>query len=179
MSPVAQAAEQMELAAPARARLESRMNPHQAVQALLAGGDTQDALKLLARLLPKRYAVAWACQCARDLLLPIEDKAGAALAEQWVREPEETHRRAAFEFANAGGYRTIGAWLAASAGWSGGSLAPASQQTPVPPEEHLTACAVVAAVNLMAGLEPERFEQRRGEFMARAMSLLGAGAQAN
>ncbi|MCX7514337.1 DUF6931 family protein [Frateuria hangzhouensis] len=179
MSPVVQAAEQMELAAPARARLESHMNPQQAVQALLAEGETQDALKLLARLLPKRYAVAWACQCARDLALPMEDKAGAALAEQWVREPDEAHRRAAFEFANAGGYRTIGAWLAASAGWSGGSLAPASQETAVPPAEHLTACAVVAAVNLMAGLETGRFEERRAEFMASAMSLLGAGSPAH
>lgn len=175
MSVVLEAAEQMELSEPARARLDPRMPPLDAVQAVFAGGETQDALKLLARLLPRRYAVAWACQCARDLPLALEDKAGAVLAEQWVREPEERHRRAAFEFANAGGYRTIGAWLAAAAGWSGGSLAPASQETPVPPAEHLTACAVVAAVNLMAGIEPERFEQRRGEFMARAMSLLGAG----
>ncbi|MGN2253700.1 DUF6931 family protein [Frateuria sp. GZRe12] len=175
MSIVMQAAEQMELGDPARARLEPGMGPREAVQALLEGGETQDALKLLARLLPKRYAVAWACQCARDVALPLEDKAGAALAEQWVREPEEPNRRAAFEFANAGGYRNIGAWLAACAGWSGGSLAPATQQTPVPPAEHLTACAVVAAINLMAGLDPERFEQRRAGFMARAMSLLGAG----
>jgi hypothetical protein len=178
MSPVVHAAEQMELAAPARAALQSQMSPLQAVQALLADGQTQDALKLLARLLPKRYAVAWACQCARDLPLPLEDKAGASLAEQWVREPDEPHRRAAFEFANAGGYRTIGAWLAAAAGWSGGSLAPASQATPVAPAEHLTACAVVAAINLMAALEPERFDQRRAQFMARAISLLGAGGQA-
>jgi hypothetical protein len=113
------------------------------------------------------------------MALSLEDKAGAALAEQWVREPDETHRRAAFEFANAGGYRTIGAWLAAAAGWSGGSLAPASQETPVPPAEHLTACAVVAAINLMAGMEAERFEQRRGEFMARAMGLLGGGGPGN
>jgi len=175
MSIVIQAAEQMELGDPARARLEPGMGPREAVQALLEGGETQDALKLLARLLPKRYAVAWACQCARDVPLPLEDKAGAMLAEQWVREPEEPHRRAAFEFANAGGYRSVGAWLAACAGWSGGSLAPATQQTPVPPAEHLTACAVVAAINLMAGLDPERFEQRRAGFMARAMSLLGAG----
>lgn len=179
MSPVVQAAEQMDLDAPARALLEPRMEPLQAVQALLAGDDPQGALKLLARLLPKRYAVAWACQCARDLPLPVEDKAGAALAEQWVREPDESHRRAAFEFANAGGYRTIGTWLAASAGWSGGSLAPATQETPVPPPDHLTACAVVAAINLMAGLEPGRFTQRLGEFMARAMSLLGAGGPAH
>lgn len=175
MSIVMQAAEQMELGDPARARLEPGMGPREAVQALLEGGETQDALKLLARLLPKRYAVAWACQCARDVALPLEDKAGAALAEQWVREPEEPNRRAAFEFANAGAYRSVGAWLAACAGWSGGSLAPATQQTPVPPAEHLTACAVVAAINLMAGLDPERFEQRRAGFMARAMSLLGAG----
>ena len=69
----------------------------------------------------------------------------------------------------------MGAWLAAAAGWSGGSLAPAAQETPVPPPEHLTACATVAAVNLMAALVAERFAARRAEFVARAMNLLGAG----
>ena len=177
MSIILQAADQMELSPKSRAHLRANMNTHVAVQTLLDAGETQDGLKLLARLLPKRYAVAWICQCARDEPLKIEDKAGASLAESWLRDPSEDHRRAAFEFSNAGGYKTLGTWLAATAGWSGGSLAPASQETPVPPADHLTACAVVASINLLAALEPDRFAVRRKAYISRAMTLLDVGSQ--
>jgi hypothetical protein len=178
MSAVIHASVEMEISPPASALLRADMTAQVAVQDLLAAGQPQDALKLLARLLPKRYAVAWLCQCARDQPLTQEDRAGASLAEQWVREPSESNRRAAFEFANAGGYKSLGAWIAASAGWSGGSLAPAAQETPVPPAEHLTARATVAAINLMAALDPPQFEIRRAAFIERAMSLLQAGGSA-
>jgi hypothetical protein len=167
-----QASIQMELSEPAGALLRPEMTAQMAVQALVGAGQVQDALKLLARLLPKRYAVAWLCQCARDQALNPEDRAGASLAEKWVREPNESNRRAAFEFANAGGYKSAGAWVAAAAGWSGGSLAPASQETPVPPPDHLTACAVVAAINMLAALDIEKFAARRAEFIAPALNLL-------
>jgi len=85
MSAVIHASVQMELSAPASARLHAEMTPQAAVQELLDAGQPQDALKLLARLLPKRYAVAWLCQCARDQPLTHEDRSGAALAEKWVR----------------------------------------------------------------------------------------------
>ncbi|OOG52772.1 hypothetical protein B0E47_16015 [Rhodanobacter sp. B05] len=177
MSSVMQASIQMELSEPAGALLRPEMTAQMAVQALVGAGQVQDALKLLARLLPKRYAVAWLCQCARDQALNPEDRAGASLAEKWVREPNESNRRAAFEFANAGGYKSAGAWVAAAAGWSGGSLAPASQETPVPPADHLTACAVVAAINMLAALDIEKFASRRAEFIAPALNLLnGNGA---
>lgn len=175
MSGIVQASIQMELSEQANALLRSEMTAPVAVRALVDAGQVQDALKLIARMLPKRYAVAWLCQCARDQPLGLEDKAGASLAEKWVREPTESNRRAAFEFASSGGYKSLGAWMAAAAGWSGGSLAPAAQQTPVPPPEHLTACATVAAINLMAALEADRFVPRRAQFLDRAMSLLATG----
>ena len=175
MSAVIHASVQMELPAEANAVLRAEMTPQVAVQALLAADRPQDALTLLARLLPKRYAVAWVCQCAREQALSQEDRAGASLAEQWVREPSESNRRAAFEFAHAGGYKSLGAWIAAAAGWSGGSLAPAAQETPVPPPEHLTARATVAAINLLAALEPAEFDARRKAFIERAAGLLQAG----
>ncbi|WP_426689579.1 DUF6931 family protein [Rhodanobacter ginsengiterrae] len=179
MSSVMQASIQMELSEPASALLTPDMTAQAAVQALVAAGQVQDALKLLARMLPKRYAVAWLCQCARDQVLDPEDRAGASLAEKWVREPNESNRRAAFEFANAGGYKSAGAWVAAAAGWSGGSLAPATQETPVPPADHLTACAVVAAINMLAALVIEKFESRRAAFIDPALNLLNGVAGAN
>lgn len=175
MSTVLQAAGEMELSEEANASLREDLPAQAAVQALLAVDAVQDALKLAARLLPKRYAVAWVCQCARDQALSLEDKAGLSLAEAWVRDPNEGNRRAAFEFANAGEYQSIGAWIAASAGWSGGSLAPAEQEAPAPPAEHLTARAVVAALNLLAGLVAAEFDERRRAFIDRAMRLLGSG----
>lgn len=178
MSTVMQACVEMELSEPASATLKSNMTAQMAVQALVDAGQVQDALKLLARMLPKRYAVAWLCQCARDQSLNPEDRAGASLAEKWVREPNESNRRAAFEFADAGGYKSAGAWLAAAAGWSGGSLAPASQGTPVPPPDHLTARAVVAGINMLAALVIDEFEERRAGFIGPAMDLLNAGGTA-
>ncbi|MFA4762649.1 hypothetical protein P2A07_22170, partial [Xanthomonas perforans] len=86
---LAQACAQMQLSAPACAQLSTPITPQAAVSALLASGHGEDAIKLLARLLPKRYAVAWLCQCVRGETLDEEDRAGAALAEKWVRDPSE------------------------------------------------------------------------------------------
>jgi len=178
MNAIEKACTDMELSAPARAQLDTAQPAQAAVRALLDGGQSQDALKLLARLLPKRYVVAWLCQCARGEALSPEDRAGAALAEKWVREPNEANRRAAFAFAQAGGYASLGAWLAAAVAWSGGSLAPPSQDTPVPPAEHLTARAAVAAINLLAALQPAQFEARRHGYALHALELLAGGAAA-
>lgn len=175
MATLIRACTEMEVTEPAAALLKGDMTAETAVKTLAGAGHVQDALKLVARLLPKRYAVAWLCQCARDQALNPEDKAGASLAEKWVREPNESNRRAAFEFADAGGYKSTGAWLAASAGWSGGSLAPASQEACVPPPDHLTACAVVAGINMLAALDKTAFEARRVSFIQPAMALLNAG----
>lgn len=175
MSMLMRAAKQMDLTVEAGALLHDGMTPQEAVDVLLQDDRAEEALKLLARLLPKRYAVAWVCQCARGEKLSMEDKAGAALAENWVREPIEAHRRAAYEFADAGDYESLGAWIAVAAGWADGSLAPAQQEAPVPPEEHLTACACVAAINLLAALDAEQFAERRDQFIHKAMELLARG----
>src|SRR5699024_3483913 len=128
---------------------------------LLDAGLDEDALKLIARLLPKRYAVSWICQCARDENLALEDRAGVALAEAWMQQPDERNRRSAMEFADAGEYGTLGAWFAAAGGWSGGSLAPADEETPVPPGEDLTARAAALAAGLLAARDESAFVERR------------------
>ncbi|HEL4101703.1 TPA: hypothetical protein UM352_001034 [Stenotrophomonas maltophilia] len=174
MDTVAQACADMQIDAQACAVLAPGLPPAQAVQVLLHAGYVQAALQLAARLLPKRYVVAWLCQCARGETLAPEARAGAMLAERWLREPSEGNRRAAFEFANAGGYRSVGAWLAASAGWAEGSLAPAGQQVVVVPPDHLVACAAVAALGLLAAEQPQAFQQRRRGYAEQALALLDA-----
>lgn len=168
----AEACEQMQIDVAASALLSSGMSAGTAVLVLLEGGYDQAALQLAARLMPKRYAVAWLCQCARGEALDPEARAGAALAERWLREPTEAHRRAAFEYANAGGYASLGAWFSASAGWADGSLAPVGMQPPVAPPEHLTARAVVAALNLLAVIDEPHFQARRAVYVRQALNVL-------
>ncbi|MDN7808265.1 MULTISPECIES: DUF6931 family protein [Burkholderia] len=172
MSAILDAARQMRLAAPAMARLDAAMSPHAAVRALLDAGLAADALSLLARLLPHRYAVAWVCQCGRGETLAAPDQAGLALAEAWVRDPAEAHRADAAAFAAEHRYRGIGAWAAAAAGWTGGNLNPRAEQ-PTPPPAHLCAIAAMAALNYLAALVPARFDARRLTYVRDALGLLG------
>jgi hypothetical protein len=175
MTAILEAASQMQLSAGARQRLRSDMAPREAVEALLDAQLASDAVSLFARLLPRRYAVAWACQCGRDQTLDAHDRAGIALAQAWVREPSEANRAGAAAFAKTHRYRTIGAWTAAAAGWSGGNLNPLHAQ-PTPPPEHLTAIAAMAAVNYMSALVAGQFAARRAAFVRDALNLLGTSA---
>jgi hypothetical protein len=171
MSALLDAARQMRLSAPAQSRLQPAMASHTAVRTLLDDGLSADALSLLARLLPRRYAVAWVCQCGNRQTLGEHDRAGLALAEAWVRDPRDAHRASAASFASAHRYRSIGAWSAAAAGWTGGNLNPRYEQ-PTPPPEHLTALAAMAAVSYMAALVPAQFDTRRSAFVRDALGLL-------
>ncbi|CAM2157008.1 Secreted protein [Pararobbsia alpina] len=171
MSLILDAAMQMRLSAQALAALVPAMSPRAAVQALLDAGLPGDALGLLARLLPHRYAVAWVCQCCRREVLDALDRAGLELAEAWVREPNEARRREALAFASAHRYRSIGAWVAACAGWTGGNLNPRDERpTPVPP--HLSAIAAMAALSYLAARVAAQFDARRRGFVADAIGLL-------
>jgi hypothetical protein len=171
MVTILEAASQMRLSARARATLQPTMAPRPAVQALLDANRPADALGLLARLLPHRYAVAWACQCGRKEVLGECDRAGVALAEAWVRDPGEAQRAAALAFAMERRFQTIGAWTAAAAGWAGGNLNPLDER-PTPPPEHLTAIAAASAVTGMAALEAGQFHERCAAFVRDALGLL-------
>jgi hypothetical protein len=153
--------------------LKPERAPRDAVQALLDANLAEDALALLARLLPRRYAVAWLCQCARAEALDETDRAGVALAEQWVREPDDARRRDALAFARAQRFGNAGAWAAAAAGWSGGDLAPPGSDTPAPPAGFMTARAAALAITYLAARVTTQFAERRAGFVRGALGLLG------
>jgi hypothetical protein len=175
MIAILDAASQMRLSAQARAILQPSMTPRSAVQELLDAERPADALGLLARLLPRRYAVAWACQCGRGEALGEHDRAGVALAEAWVRDTGEAQRAAALAFAKQHRYQTIGAWTAAAAGWSGGNLNPDCDK-PTPPPEHLSAIAATSAVTYLAALVASQFQARCAGFVRDALGLLSVPA---
>lgn len=117
------------------------------LRALLAGPTPEEAITFCAYLLPKRVAVWWGHQCLVNLSegLTAQDRDLLAVAESWVREPEEDQRYAALEAGMAARVKSPGAWVALAAGWSGGSMSP-SGMAPVVPPAHLTARAINAAV---------------------------------
>lgn len=139
-----------------------------------------DALRVVAYGLTKRSAVEWALHCVRlaagdDLSPP--DREALDAAQAWIEKPEEAQRRRCEKAAEAGGYATPAAWVAAAAFWSGGSLAPPNVPV-VPPGEHLTAHAACGAVMLAAvARQPEKAPQRYAQFLQIGKELLSNPAQ--
>lgn len=171
--------QRMSFSGGALAVLSGGGNVRHCVGELLKRGLSADALAVVARILPNRYVVAWACECLKSTL-PLQtepsdvDRAGLALAQQWLSDPSEENRRAAMEFAERGEFASPGAWIAASAGWSGGSLLPRGYD-PVPPPEHLPAEAVVAALRLSAS-QGSDYRGTIGWFIDRAVKIFGPAA---
>jgi hypothetical protein len=88
----------------ARAVLRGGANVRACLEELLNRGLPSDALVLVARALPKRYVVAWACDClktafAKDPQTTDVDRAGLALAQAWLSDPTDDNRRAAMDYA--------------------------------------------------------------------------------
>jgi len=132
-------------------------------------------------LLPKQYAIAWGCECWRTAHQGREpdpvDKSAAAAAQRWLQDPSEENRRAALLLADRLGYKTAGAWLAAAAGWTGGTMMPAGEYE-VPPPSGLPGTAVAAGVKMLAALEPQQFDKQLARFVDSAVATFAPDAPA-
>ncbi len=122
---------------------------------LLAAGFGEDALRLVTRSLPRKFALAWACDNIKRALPPdTEDfelnRAGVALAEAWLANPTEKQRRVALEFAERNEFSGTGSWLAAAAGWMDGSLAPEGYAEVSPPPQLVYDAVIAAHLTLVA-----------------------------
>ena len=169
------------LSSDALAVLAGGGNVRRCLDDLLERGLPADALAVVARTLPKRYVVAWACECLKGALAGLPevrdvDRAGLALAQAWLADPTEENRRAALDFAEQGEFGAPGAWLAASAGWNGGSLLPRGYD-PIAPPDHLPAEAAVAALRLAASQSTDYAGALNG-FITRALQIFGPPLQA-
>jgi hypothetical protein len=122
-----------------------------------------DAIRLLAAVLPRRDAVAWAAGCVRDGLGPAPSaKAAAALAavERWLAGPSDANARAAGEAAEAAGTGTPAGCLASALFYTGSNIGPAGGAVVAPPAQ-LPAALIAGAVLLAAvAREPEKAVER-------------------
>lgn len=130
-----------------RARPGPADKPLEFWASLVRSPTPEEAITYGAYLLPRRQAVWWGHECLRNLnhLLSDDDRHMMALAETWVREPEEHNRVAAMQDGMAAKDKTPGVWIALAAGWSGGSMA-GPDVPPVRPPPNLTPKAVNAAI---------------------------------
>jgi hypothetical protein len=178
--PLAPLLPRLELGAEGLACVAGAEGVAEAAARLRTAGHAEDEARLFAYALPRREAVWWACMCARavpDPGLPAADAQALDAAEQWVRKPDDSNRRAAMVAAEATAYRTAEAWAAQAAGWSGGSVAPEGQPV-VPPADHLCGTAVIGTVKL-AAVRHDRVDllgKRLGLFLASARDIAAGGA---
>jgi hypothetical protein len=138
----------------------SEAPPLEFLRRLASGPTPDDAIGFCAYLLPRREAVWWASQCVRDLIgQPTEnDEIALGAAEDWVREPEESRRRAALEVGLTADRRAASTWVALAAAWSGGTLIVSEHGAP-PAPPHLTAKAARGALMLALVNKPDRAAQ--------------------
>lgn len=167
----------VELSDDATECLPGSPNVRSFIDRLVEGGLEADALAVIAQRLPSEYVVPWGCECLRLALQhdgPGSDmnRTGLALAEQCLKAPTEDNWRMCQEFADSDGYRTPGAWIAAAAGWSQGSLAPAGVDA-VRSAPQAIGEAVLAALKLSAAQKGVDGARQLANHARRALSLFG------
>ena len=113
-----------------------------------------DALRWFAHTISKPQSVLWACACVEEIMQNESDSVQLTAyraAMRWGREPNDDNREDAKQLAEVAKHEGVGGILAASAGWSGGSLAP-SNLPEVAPDDRLTAQCVSIALTIASSL---------------------------
>ena len=133
----------------------------------------KDAIRWRAHTMPKPAAVLWVGGCASEQMQSEKSQVqlsafSAALA--WANEPTEENRVKSASLAEEAKFEGLGGVLAAAAGWSGGSLAPAGL-TEVPPDDRLTGRCASIVFDLVDGAgTPMESAARLREFLKRSLS---------
>lgn len=97
------------------------------LQHLQAEKNNVEAVKYLARGLPKREAVWWAYLCSHACEQDNNDtttQEALAVVDAWVKIPSENKRRRAGKLGEALEFYTPSSWAATAVFWSGGSITP-------------------------------------------------------
>jgi hypothetical protein len=112
--------------------------PEAAFDRLRAEGRDDDAAMFLGQALPRYEVVAWAVQTVRDLAPPDlapRDADALSAAVQWLRDPSDSRRRAAFDAAAEASDASPQRMCALAVFFSGGSLAPPDLEPLLAPKD--------------------------------------------
>ena len=149
------------------------------VQALVADGKTAEAFRVIAAALPPREGVWWAWVSARHAAQlaaagaepPAPLTAALTAVEQWIANPDEDRRRAAWAAAQAVGLETAAGCAAGAVFFTGGSVAPADV-TPIPPPPGIDRLLAGNAVGLAAAVHPLHLEALAGAYIAQGLEVV-------
>ncbi len=166
----------LKLSSEAKAVVPTARNARELVDKLVAARRAEDAVRVMLHALPRRYALAWTCECLRrdygKTPLSPADAACLESAEICIMHESDEMRRTAAERGEAAEHETPASWAAMAAAWGGGSLSPRGA-VPVPPPPRLAADACCTAVILLAAREPTRLQERLAEWIERALASFG------
>jgi Family of unknown function (DUF6931) len=144
---------------------------------LLQGGQAPAALRMMAAALPPREGVWWAWVAARHAAQLAGGEVSAAVtealaaAEQWVANPDDAQRRAAWAAGEKAGLDTAAGCAAAAPFFTAGSVAP-PDLAPIPPPAGLHTIVIATAVTLAAATDPAQFDPMAGAYVAQALEIV-------
>ena len=149
------------------------------VQALVADGKAPEAFRVMAVALPPREGVWWAWVSARHATQLAASggepapplTAALAAVEQWIANPDDDRRRAAWDAGQAAGLETAAGCAASAVFFTSGSVAP-PDVTPVPPPAGIDRFLVSNAVALAAAAHPQHFEALAGAYIAQGLEVV-------
>ncbi len=118
--------------------LQPDMRPEAFIEALSQAEKWPEAIKVMARTLPAREAVWWACVCTRqtESLTDEQDTKALEAAEEWVYKPTEENREKAFNIMLDGNSDSPASFCASAAVLSAGNL-PVQKDQHVELDKHL------------------------------------------
>ncbi|OED39517.1 hypothetical protein AB833_15095 [Chromatiales bacterium (ex Bugula neritina AB1)] len=144
----------IDISVQANALLHKGLSPSDYFVILLESDLTYDAVRFLARGLPRREAVWWSFLSAERYYKKVSGNrvdCALNLIEQWVYQPDEDKRYQAYYYAEELENDGPGYWAAMAVFWSGGSMTPLNS-TPIATPDYLCSQAVAGAV-MLAGLD--------------------------
>jgi hypothetical protein len=148
--------------------------------AVLRAGDPAAAARFAAHCLPRVDAVRWLAECLeavggdRPPALIVAAKA----VRRWAASPSDEARRLAFEAGAIAGWETVEGLACLAVYFSGGSLAPATQEAPVNPPAGAFGQAAGSAVLLAAqAAGAEAYPARIAAMLDRADAIAAGEAR--
>ncbi|WP_062268607.1 DUF6931 family protein [Endozoicomonas arenosclerae] len=145
-------------------QVDRNSSPVELANQLYDNSQWQDLIVFLCHALPSIECIWWGYQSVLSLDMPVQDiqKNAKNVVAQWLKKPEETHRRMAEVAASQAGLDNPWGWLAQAVFWSGGSITPVNgPECPAP--AFLYSHAVAGALGLAAVLPDGKEQEARYE----------------
>ena len=159
--------------------LETDARPEAFIETLSAAGKWTDAVMFMARALPKREAVWWACVCAggTDMLKKHKDEVLALkTAEKWTFKPTEENRVGAFLQSQKSNTPSIGTMSCLAAAFSSGKLSLSEGQSFEPDTTAFP--KIISGIILISANDkgPEQFDTLLEQFLQQGINIACGGS---